>query len=86
MNHYFWIPVEMKQMVSEVVRNLTLKNGKAMPMTQELIGSMPVLLDTQKKFYPAVMQYRYEKVLKKIMEQQMTVENQRDTNKERRCR
>lgn len=73
-------------MVSEVVRNLTLKNGKAMPMTQELIGSMPVLLDTQKKFYPAVMQYRYEKVLKKIMEQQMTVENQRDTNKERRCR
>lgn len=73
-----------------VVRNLTPKIGKAMPMIQELIDSIPVLTDTQKKFYLAVMQCRYEKVLKpvcqKIMEQQMTVENQRDTNKERRCR
>lgn len=55
----------------------------------ELLG-FPVLTEIQKKFYLALIESRYEKVLKpvcqKVIEQQTVEDRQSDTSKERRCR
>lgn len=65
---------------NEAVRNIAPKIATALPEIEKMILEIPVLTDTQKKFYLAVMEQRYEKVLKptcqKIMGQQMTMERQ----------
>lgn len=65
---------------NEAVRNIAPKIATALPEIEKMILEIPVLTDTQKKFYLAVMEQRYEKVLKptcqKIMGQQMAMERQ----------
>lgn len=65
---------------NEAVRNIAPKIATALPEIEKMILEIPVLTDTQKKFYLAVMEQRYEKVLKptcqKIMVQQMAMERQ----------
>ena len=72
---------------NEAVRNITPKIATALPEIEKMILEIPVLTDIQKKFYLAVVEQRYEKILKpsyqKIMGQQMAMERQ---PKERGCR
>lgn len=59
---------------NEAVRNLAPKIEMAMPAIRELIDRIPVITDTQRKFYWAIMQFRYENILRptyqKILETQ----------------
>ena len=75
---------------NEAVRNITPIIAQIMPKIKELILGISVLTKIQKKFYLALIENRYEKVLKpvcqKIMEQQMAEDRQPDIGKERRCR
>lgn len=74
---------------NEAVRNITPKIAQIMPKIKELILGIPVLTEIQKKFYLALIENRYEKVLKpvcqKVTEQQMAEDKKSDTGKERGC-
>lgn len=58
---------------NEAVRNITPKIATVLQDIEKMILRIPVLTEIQKKFYLAVMEERYEKVLKpvcqKVMEQ-----------------
>ena len=49
---------------NQAVRNITLKLAGVMIEMEQMISEIPVLTDTQKKFYLAIIKERYEKVLK----------------------
>lgn len=65
---------------NNAVRNITPKVAVALSKIEKMILEIPVLTEIQKKFYLAVMEERYEKVLKptchKIMGQEMEVGRQ----------
>lgn len=75
---------------NNAVRKITPKVATALPEIEKMILEIPGLTEIQKRFYLAVMEKRYEKVLKptchKIMGQEMKAERQLDSRGERRCR
>ena len=90
LNPYHLIEKMEYEGCNEAVRNITPKMAQVMSKIKELILEIPVLTEIQKKFYLALIESRYEKVLKpvcqKVIEQQMVEDRQSETGKERRCR
>lgn len=90
LNPYHLIERMEYESCNKAVRNITPQIAQIMPKIKELILEIPVLTEIQKKFYLAVMEERYEKVLKptchKIMELEIEAEGQTASRKERRCR
>lgn len=75
---------------NEAVRNVTPKIAMALPEIEKMVSGIPVLTGTQKKFYLAVMEERYEQVFQpvccKIMGQEMAAGIRAEHEEERRCR
>ena len=90
MNPYHLIERMEYEGCNHAVRKITPKVVAALPEIEKMILRIPVLTEIQKKFYLAVMEERYEKVLKptchKIMGREMEAERQTDFREERRCR
>ncbi len=90
LNPYHLIERMEYEECNEAVRNITPKLVLALPEIEKMVSEIPVLTDTQKKFYLTVMEERYEKVFqpvcREIIGQQIVADRHSADGKERRCR
>jgi hypothetical protein len=75
---------------SEAVRRITPRIGRTLEEIRKLIREIPVLSEVQKQFFITIIEMRYEQVLvpvcRRVMEQEIELENSSKDQQEGRCR